>query len=319
MAMLRVSLFGRPTLTHSGRPLSNLNSSKAQELFFYLLLHRQRPSSREVLASLLWHHTTTAQSKAYLRRALWKLRSTLNEQLGPNCDAMLLTNPSWVQCNPGFDLWLDVEIFEQAFKAVEGVPGRELSDRQAKALEHAVQLHEGDLLENYYQEWCLYERERFRHLYLVMLDKVTSYYETNRQHEKALSFAERILVQDQARECTHRQVMRLRYHSGDRTGALHQYERCRDVLQEDLGVAPATSTRHLYEQIRADCLPESALETNHRPDAEMSALETKELGTTSLHPALDHLKRVMNILAETQQRVQKEMEALEEKLQQRKD
>jgi hypothetical protein len=46
--------------------------------------------------------------------------------------------------------------------------------------------------------------------------------------------------------------MRLHYIAGDRTGALRQFERCRDALREELGIAPGERIRLLCEQIRAD-------------------------------------------------------------------
>jgi DNA-binding SARP family transcriptional activator len=67
-------------------------------------------------------------------------------------------------------------------------------------------------------------------------------------------FGEKILYYDRARERTHRRMMRLHYLAGDRTSALRQYQKCVTILQEELEVKPAESTRLIYEKIRADKL-----------------------------------------------------------------
>ena len=46
-------------------------------------------------------------------------------------------------------------------------------------------------------------------------------------------------------------VMRLHHNSGNRTGALRQFEKCRTALDEELGVGPGLLTRKLYEEICA--------------------------------------------------------------------
>lgn len=229
----------------------DLPSGKAEELFSYLLLHKDRPSSREALASMLWGYTTTSVSKAYLRRTLWQLRSAFREQLGASSEAVLTAEPEWIQLNPAFDLWTDVASFDQVHAQTVHTPVERISDDQVQALRTVVELYKGDLLENYYQEWCLVQRERYRYLFLAMLDKLTTVWMQRERYDVAASVCERILTLDPARERSHRQLMRLRYLAGDRTGALHQYERCVDVLDENFGVSPAASTKQLYDQIRA--------------------------------------------------------------------
>ena len=307
MAQLRITLFGTFAAQCGQEVIDGLGIGKVQELFCYLLLHRKRPSPREALASLLWDQVTTAQSKAYLRRALWKLQSILKAQLPAHDDPVLLAGPEWLQCNPDFDLWVDVDVFEQVFKSVEGITGQQLTAVQAAALEEAVALYEGDLLENYYQEWCLYERERFRHLHLVMLDKVIGYYEGHGAYEQAITFAVRVLMHDRAREHAHRQLMRLMHLSGDRTGALQQYEKCVEALREELDVAPAERTRQLYEQIRSG--PSGIVRgAASRLPATPGSLSEPADGT------LDDLKAALAQLARAHEQVCRQVEALERQI-----
>ena len=75
MSDLRVRLFSRFNVEVDGQSLEGLEARKVQELFSYLLIHRDRPHPRETLAGILWDAQSTAQSKKYLRQALWQLHN----------------------------------------------------------------------------------------------------------------------------------------------------------------------------------------------------------------------------------------------------
>lgn len=303
MAELDTFLFGKFSAQQDGRVVA-LATGKVQELFCYLLLHRTRPGPRERLASLLWPYTTTAQSKAYLRRALWQLQSTFKSQLASVTCPVLVVSAEWIQCNPDLDLWLDVDVFELAYRCAEGTPGRMLSDQQATRLHRAVDLYEGDLLENYHQEWCLYQRERFHHQFVVMLDKLAAFHESHRQYEVALSYAERNLATDRARERTQRQLMRLRCLLDDRTGAMRQYESCREALQEDLDTEPSDATKQLYAHIR-----DGSFKKDGPVLPSVSAPRPRSPQST-----INQLNAALDLLDEAQERVRREVEALKELL-----
>lgn len=304
MSVLRIFLFGKFHVQAGEQVPTGLEARKVQELFCYLLLYRDRAHPREALADLLWGDTCTTQSKSYLRKALWQLQAALDFQAEPGHKSVLLVEPDWVQFNPETNFWLDVALFEQAFTFVQGVPGNELNCQYAQALQSAVDLYRGDLLEGCYQDWCLYQRERLKHMYLAMLDKLMNYCESHHEYEIGITYGMRALRYDRARERTHRQLMRLEYLSGDRTAALHQYAHCVAALAEELGVRPATRTAALYEQIRADRLESLSL----------TPAETKmavEAAAALLPEVMGHLKQLQVALSNLQRQVQQNIEAVE--------
>jgi DNA-binding SARP family transcriptional activator len=249
MPTLRICLFGKFCVRRNEQVLDGFDARKVQELFCYLLLQRDRSLPRETLASILWPETTTAQSKKNLRQALWQLQSALHSQNESAIDRILLVEPDWVQLNSEADFWLDVVVFEQAFNSVQKIPGQELDSSKAQLLQDTVQLYQGPLLEGWYQDWCLLERERLQSMYLALLDKLMSYCEVHHDYETGLLYGMRIMCYDRARERTHRRMMRLYYLLGDRAEALRQYERCAAALEEELGIHPSKSTTAIYRQI----------------------------------------------------------------------
>jgi DNA-binding SARP family transcriptional activator len=199
----------------------------------------------------LWGETSTAQSRKYLRKTLWQLLTALDQSTS-SAESLLAVESHWIRLNSHPQLWVDVAEFESAFKRVQGIPGQQLDDEDAALLQAGVDLYSGSLLEGWYQDWCLLERERLQDMYLLMLDKLMGYCEARRLDEMGVIYGAKILQLDHARECTYRQLIRLYYLAGDRSAALRQYARCKAALKEDLGVEPDRETRALYERVRAD-------------------------------------------------------------------
>lgn len=303
MSTLCVHLFGQFCVRRDEQILSGLAAHRVQELFSYLLLYRDQPHPRETLAGLLWGDSSTIQSRTYLRKALWQLQTALDSRDNPTNSHVLLVEPDWVQLNSKADLWCDVATFEQAFAGAQGRPGTELDIQCVRDLRIAVDLYDGDLLEGWYQDWCLYERERLQQLYLAMLDKLSGYCEAHHECETGLVYGTRILRYEPARECTHQRMMRLHYLSGDRTAALRQYDRCVIVLNAEFGVKPDEDTIALYEQIRANQL--------HSAQPGQAPAPALVATPAPLQEILSRLKRFQTVLTDVQGQIQQDIQAVE--------
>ena len=301
MSALRITLFGRLRCTLDDQDLKGLDARKVQELFIYLLLHRARPCTRDALATLLWGERATAQAKKNLRQTLWQLQGALDGAVSPN-GPLLCATAEWVEINPAAGLWLDVEHFERAYAATRQVADHDLAPDQVTALRRAVELYDGDLLEGWYHDWCIFERERLQGMYLAMLDKLVAYAERTADFATAVHYCELSLRCDPARERTHRRLMRLHALAGNRTAALRQFDLCREMLANDLGVAPAQSTVSLYERIRQD----------HLGVDEASQAPADAAGVGDI---LRRLRTVHATLAAALDQVQQDIEAVERLIQ----
>lgn len=304
MTVLHVSLFGRFDVRSGRQALVGFHSRKVQELLCYLLLFRDHPHPRESLASLLWPETHPDRSKSYLRKTLWQLQDSLHTQAGLASGHLLVIESDWVELVSNIGIWLDVAEFERAFDSVRGVPGSDLDSQQLQAMKGAVDIYRGDLLEGWYEDWCLYERERFQHMYLIMLDKLMGSCEARHNCEAGLMYGTLILRHDQARERTHRRLMRLHYLAGDRTAALRQYERCITALAHELDVTPAQRTIDLYEQIRADQLGRPAVIAQGVPKEQSPLLPS----------VLRGLRDLRAVLADAQCQLQRDIQVVESAL-----
>lgn len=311
MPELKIRLFGKLHIEWNDTIVEGLDSSKVQELFCYLLLHRDRPHPRETLASLLWDANSTAQAKKYLRQTLWQLQNILPVAAEPEDIPLLLIEPDWIRVNPEAELWLDVAEFEKAYKHAHGFHGWQLNAETVHALERAEALYSDDLLLGWYQDWTLFERERFQNMFLSILDKLMAYCEAHGKYETGILYGMRIMAIDPARERTHQNLMRLHYLSGDRTAALRQYKRCEYALMEELGVAPARHTQELYETFKADDALNPLLQSDDTKP--LREIQNENLNV-HLPGMMGQLKELQWILANTQQRVQNDIETIERAL-----
>ncbi len=306
MATVRIHLFGKFGAWRDDQAVEKLDARRVQELFCYLILHRDRSHSRETLASLFWGDNPTSLSRKFLRQALWQIQTALHPDRGPSDARIVLVDTDWVQFNAASDVWVDIAEFEESFTVCRQVSGELLDDEQFTILQDAVSLCHADLLEGWYQDWCLYQRERLQDMYLIMLDKLMGYCEARCQYEAGIDYGARVLQLDRARERAHQRLMRLYYMAGDRSAALRQYERCVVALREELGVKPGRGTTVLYEQIRQDQFPI------------VPATSIQPASTTPQNPldeVLRRLKQLQSGLGDLQQQVQEEIQIVEGSMQ----
>ena len=306
MGNLELSLFGKFTARYAGKVVRDLEARKAQELFAYLLLHRERPHTRERIATLLWTDLPDSTAKRYLSKALWQLQSALVGEQDDSGD-LFEVDPEWININPEASVHTDVAVFDATFESVKQLSGRHLDAWQIELLAQSVHLYQGGLLEGWYHDWCVLERQKRHDQLLQMLDKLTDYYEASAQYENGLYYGRMVLNYDRARERTHRRLMRLYYLAGDRTGALRQYEQCAAALDEELQVPPSARTVTLYEKICAGHSPAPQSDSNL-----MSA--APQIPTPSLQSTLARLQQLRNAVSEIQGRVDNEIEQLEQLL-----
>jgi DNA-binding SARP family transcriptional activator len=279
--------------------VAGFESAKAQELLCYLLLHPGRPHPRETLAGILWNERPTDVSRKYLRQALWQLQTALCAVIGKKLGDILHVEADWMRLDLNGMFCVDVDALEQSYAHTLGVNGHDLDDQGFARLRAAVHLYKGDLLEGWYQDWCLAARERLQAKYLALLDKLMVACEHRGDYEAGILFGGYILDIDRARETTHHRLMRLHYLAGDRTGALRQFARCRDALRDDLAVDPSRQSIALHEAIRHDRL--DALQTEP-----MRTGQPSEPTTAMLADTLAQLRHLGALLEDIQQHVQRQ-------------
>jgi DNA-binding SARP family transcriptional activator len=298
MVTLTVRLFGRFDACSDGQPTTALNARRARELLSYLVLHRNHPQQREALAGLLWEDAPPGQSRKYLRQALWQIQTALHPCGEREGEHVLEVDPEWIQLNGGDRLKVDVTRFQEATSSCHGIPGPQLDDAGLQQLEEAVDLYRGGLLEGWYQDWCLFERERLQNDFLAALEKLVCSCEARCDSECGLAHARRMLAIDPACEQVHRHIMQLHVLAGNRTEALRAFQRCERVLMHEFGVRPSHQTSSLYESIREERADSHGTRSIATPPT---------LARDQLRAVMDLLERVQSAFAGIETRLRKDI------------
>jgi DNA-binding SARP family transcriptional activator len=249
MRTLQIMLLGNVRVTGSGLSSAVRLTPIIQNLLAYLLLYRQRCHPREVLTELFWPEYDPEKARRCLNTALWRLRRLL-EPPGGCQETYLITTPAGhVGFNGDSNYWLDVEAFEQPVSRIQTRSVLALETADARAIEHALPLYTGELLEGFYNDWVLHERERLRALHLDYLARLMHYYRDQGDYIQSLDYGRQILAHDPLREEIHREMIRLYLENGQRALAARQYELCAKALSDELGISPTKEMQRLHAGI----------------------------------------------------------------------
>jgi DNA-binding SARP family transcriptional activator len=214
--------------------------SRAKTLLKRLALQSGRALHREQVLELLWPEVDPTAAGNNLRKNLHYLRAAFaaggaGDPIVATADGVLsLTDVAWV----------DVDAFRAAGRAA-----RSARD-DPQAYEAALRLYAGDLLpEDIYEDWTAAAREELRALRRDLLGELAALHDARGERALAIERLQELLQADPAEEAAHRALMRLYSEEGSRHRALRQYERCREILDRELGVAPAGETQALRRRI----------------------------------------------------------------------
>jgi DNA-binding SARP family transcriptional activator len=286
--LLQVSLFGGFQLNLEGVGGCRKLTYTTQSLLVFLLLYRHKAHSRDVLAGIFWKDFPQERARNCLNTTLWRLRGCL-EPKGISPGTYLISTPNGeLGFNTQCDYWLDVDIFEKQIFKLLAIPANNIGVEDISILEKATQLYSGDLLEGYYCDWVLRERERLRCCYLDCLYYLMFFFTAKEHIIKALTYGQDILTIDPLREDVYRHMMRLYMKNGQRSLAIKQFNLCGRILEKELGVPPMDETQELYTHII-------------KYDATM---EGKKTAPVELQQALEKLNQAVHNMSRAQRNPQ---------------
>lgn len=271
MKTLHLKLLGPLQLSDDQGDLFHLGMRKEEALLAYLAAEHSSAHSRETLMGLLWPDAPIDKARLSLRVTFSRLKKRLGRV---DVDRFFRTTPFEIQfmihgCQ------LDVVEFSQNLRSGDRHDHRrdELCDGCQPALASAVSLYRGTFLDglfidgcDLFDEWLFMQRERFRIQMLDALEKLTHFHLHRANHRDALIYARRQLEIDPLREGAHQTIMQIHLAQGDRISALHQFDRCRAVLRDELGVDPSIEIRELHQRILSEPVSRASVATPTAPE-----------------------------------------------------
>ena len=225
---LRLMLLGGFTLLSETEEI--VLPMSAQRLVALLAL-RERPLNRAYLAGVLWPEYSAKRSLADLRTALWRA----------NHSHVSVVAATGMRLHLRAEVQVDVRTL-MAF-------GREAANRSVSVIRELAGMSwfelSLDLLPDWYDDWLVDDREGVRQLRLHALEDLTDEFSLHGRHAEAIQAALAAVRLEPLRETAHAALIRAHLAEGNRSEALRQFSRCRDVLAAELAAEPSESIQRL--------------------------------------------------------------------------
>jgi len=203
----------------------------AQRVLAFLAL-QGRPLLRPYVAGVLWIESTDLQALGSLRSALWRIRRAGDELVEARGQQLRLA--------PG--VRVDVE-------DATGCARRLIEDSVDAANEDAdLMLVSGEILPDWYDDWLVIERERFRELRAHALERLSEHLTQAGRFGRAMDVALEAVRGEPLRESAHRAVIKVSLAEGNRADAVRHYRLFAAMLYRQLGLRPSKQTDDLLAQ-----------------------------------------------------------------------
>ncbi len=201
----------------------------SQRLLAFLAL-ADKAIERAAAAYQLWPDKCERRASANLRSALWRIRQVPT--------SLVEISPTHIRIHPR--VWVD---------ARDGL--LELASRSpdAPADGEALTALSGDLLPDWYDDWLLTERERLRQVRLHALEAAGHRLIEAGRLPEAIDLGLRAIAMEPLRESSHRLVIQAHLQEGNVAEAIRQYDSCRRLLDDELGVPPSPHLRVLLADV----------------------------------------------------------------------
>jgi WD40 repeat protein/DNA-binding SARP family transcriptional activator len=263
---LTVSFLGACEVLMDGQRLA-FATNAARGLFAYLAAEAGQSHARSQLAELFWPDQRQEASFAALRTTLLRIRRAIPDP--PGAEAVLDVTHTIVQFRREAatgDLFRFEDLLAECALHIHTDPVT--CPACIARMNQAVALYRGEFLSGLalseshpFEEWLLLKREQLHRRALEALGVLAQHHEMTGQFEKMRDDAARQLALEPWLEEAHAQMMRALTWLGDRAAALAQYEACRRLMLDELGIEPTSTLRALAERIRAGDLPKPAVQS----------------------------------------------------------
>jgi DNA-binding SARP family transcriptional activator len=248
---LRIYLTGRVCL-EVGRVVAEerrFPSRQARLLFASLVCQRAQPVPREQLAEILWPGTLPAAWDPALKSLISKLRLFLGHVNAPSSPSSISSQFGCYQLHLPPNVWIDLEAARHSADEAEGAL-RSGDIRAAWGPTNVtLAIAQRPFLPGEEGEWVEGKRRELQDLLVRALDCYVEVCLHTGQAALAAQMASQAVSLEPFRETGYRQLMRVHAASGNRAEALRVYQRCRELLADEMGVDPSPETEALYLEL----------------------------------------------------------------------
>ena len=215
-------------------------TSKAKELFAYMLEHKNEMIFRDTILELFWPESDIDKASKQLYTAIYTIRKTLKNY---GVEGVKISSPL---LSSGYKLVVenivvDVEQWLSRLKLLPPIQQTTVDEH-----EQVFQMYTGDYLGDCDYLWAESERERLRRLWLYHAQQLSEFYIKNESYIAAIKVQEKVQALFADAEDNYFTLMKL-YDLLNNTAAVEeQYWLLKKTLQEHLAVEPSEEIEEWY-------------------------------------------------------------------------
>ena len=230
------------------RAIREWPNRKSKSVLKFLLLHGEQPVRKDVLMEAFWPDHEPSAARNNLNVAIYTLRQALRGAAAER--STILFHDESYTLHPDLGVWLDVDEFRHRTAAGRRAMRRGHLEEAVREYETAVELYQGDLLEeDIYEAWTEQPRRALRETTVDALNFLSGYYYEAGRDAACVGYCRKLLLMEPADEAIHRRLMHAYARQNQRYLAIRQYQQCVEALREQLDVEPDAETVQLYERI----------------------------------------------------------------------
>lgn len=220
---------------------------KAKELFQLFITNNELIAKDEIL-QILWPNQDKKSADRDFKVALNSLHHVLEPlRKARAAPFFIIREGMFYGLNPHAVMDLDTTHFQSW---VQNGLSESSDEKVINLLEKGLSLYMGEYLpERRYDDWCISKRESMLVYFLRGAEKMAQLMVRQENYNHAIHWCEKILQRDRTWEEAYRLLMYCYYRKNNRPQAMKWFQKCKVVLEEELGVYPLEPTKKMYELI----------------------------------------------------------------------
>lgn len=222
----RLSLLPSFAMSSGGQDVQ-VGGTTAKALVYVAL--QDQAVDRSVAAGVLWPHVRDARAAANLRTTLWRITQATQSSI-------LDVHGSSLRIDPTVAVDLHRAVGE-ARRIVGGV--RDVREMRDEVVQATISLLTTDLLTNWYDDWLMVHKERWRQLRLHALDAIGAQLTQCGRCALAVDAATASVDAEPLRESGYRCLMQAHLAQGNVSEAVRTHRRYSELLDKELGIRPS--------------------------------------------------------------------------------
>jgi DNA-binding SARP family transcriptional activator len=245
-----VLFFGNFSVYSKHSAMPPMKGKKNITILAYLLFYHHKLIHKDVLMDQFWRDHTTSSAKNSLNVAIYSIRKNLSK-IFKDEDVIIYDQESY-GLNPELKIITDTEKFMHFWKKGSRIETTQGIEKALSTYNTALEIYKQEFLPSLrFDDWCEYERENLKEIYLFILNRLGNYFFERKQYEACINICKRMLDEDDCLEEVYRKLICCYSMTGLNDLAIRQYFKCKKTLHQELNMAPSEQTEQLYRSLQS--------------------------------------------------------------------